>query len=176
MSAGIVIGFLSAGVEKYQRPKNVGNRSCGRSQISVLFVCPGEANRKTAFLVFQPDPRATVGQRPMVLKSNLSTEGVQVRIEPREPLFLFSPSEGSDRKGLLRAESIRAEPLKLASYRIASCAMQRADAIVFLNVMRIPCFGRRMTIGRASIVWSGASWKSYFLSRSLRIIRICSIA
>ena len=31
------------------------------------------------------------------------------------------------------------------------------DAMVLVNVMRIPCLGRRMTIGRASIVWPGAS-------------------
>jgi len=36
-------------------------------------------------------------------------------------------------------------------------AMHLADATVFVNVMRIPCFGRRMTIGRASISWPGAS-------------------
>jgi hypothetical protein len=39
----------------------------------------------------------------------------------------------------------------------ASDAMREADAMVLVNVMRIPCFGRRMTIGRASIVWPGAS-------------------
>jgi hypothetical protein len=38
-----------------------------------------------------------------------------------------------------------------------SYAMQEADAMVLVNVMRIPCFGRRMTIGRASICWPGAS-------------------
>jgi hypothetical protein len=36
-------------------------------------------------------------------------------------------------------------------------AMHGARAMVLVNVMRIPCFGRRMTIGRASIVWPGAS-------------------
>ena len=46
---------------------------------------------------------------------------------------------------------------KLVSDRIASYAMQEADAMVFVKVMRIPCFGRRMTIGRASISWPGAS-------------------
>jgi hypothetical protein len=44
---------------------------------------------------------------------------------------------------------------KFVSDRIASYAMQGATVLV--NVMRIPCFGRRMTIGRASIVWPGAS-------------------
>ena len=46
---------------------------------------------------------------------------------------------------------------KFVSDRIASYAMHRAGAMVLVNVMRIPCFGRRMTIGRASIVWPGAS-------------------
>ena len=48
--------------------------------------------------------------------------------------------------------------------------------IASVKVIRIPCFGRRMTIGRASIVWSGTSRKSYFLSRTLRIMRTCSMA
>jgi hypothetical protein len=30
-------------------------------------------------------------------------------------------------------------------------------AITLVKVIRIPCFGCRMTIGRASIVWPGAS-------------------
>ena len=30
-------------------------------------------------------------------------------------------------------------------------------AIALVKVMRIPCFGCRMTLGRASIVWPGAS-------------------
>ena len=41
--------------------------------------------------------------------------------------------------------------------RIASYAMHGAGAMTLVNVMRIPCFGRRMTIGRASIIWPGAS-------------------
>jgi hypothetical protein len=52
---------------------------------------------------------------------------------------------------------IQALQLKFVPDRIASYAMQRAGAMVLVNVMRIPCFGRRMTIGRASIVWPGAS-------------------
>jgi hypothetical protein len=47
--------------------------------------------------------------------------------------------------------------LKFVSDRIASYAMHGADAMVLVNVMRIPCFGRRMIIGRASISWPGAS-------------------
>ncbi len=47
--------------------------------------------------------------------------------------------------------------LKFDSDWISSYAMQRAGAMVFVNVMRIPCFGRRMTMGRASIVWPGAN-------------------
>jgi hypothetical protein len=47
--------------------------------------------------------------------------------------------------------------LKFGSDRIASYAMHGAGAMVLVNVMRIPCFGRRMTIGRASISWPGAS-------------------
>ena len=53
---------------------------------------------------------------------------------------------------------------------------QRAAGIASVNIMRIPCFGRRITMGRASMVWPGASSKSYFLSRTLRIMRICSMA
>jgi hypothetical protein len=52
---------------------------------------------------------------------------------------------------------LHALQLKFVSDRIASYAMQGAGAMVLVNVMRIPCFGRRMTIGRASIVWPGAS-------------------
>jgi hypothetical protein len=47
--------------------------------------------------------------------------------------------------------------LKFVSDRIASYAMHGAGATVLVNVMRIPCFGRRMTIGRASIIWPGAN-------------------
>jgi hypothetical protein len=47
--------------------------------------------------------------------------------------------------------------VKFVSDWLASYAMHEADAIVLVNVMRIPCFGRRMTIGRASITWPGAS-------------------
>ena len=49
-------------------------------------------------------------------------------------------------------------------------------AIASVKVMRIPCSGRKITIGRASIVWPGTRRKSYFLSRTLRIMRICSMA
>ena len=45
-----------------------------------------------------------------------------------------------------------------------------------VKLMQIPCFGRRITIGRASMVWPGDSSKSYFLSRTLKIMRICTIA
>jgi hypothetical protein len=47
--------------------------------------------------------------------------------------------------------------LKSVSGRIVSYAMHGAGAIVLVNVMRIPRFGRRMTIGRASIIWPGAN-------------------
>jgi hypothetical protein len=47
--------------------------------------------------------------------------------------------------------------VNLVSDRVASYAMHGAGAIVLVNVMRIPCFGRRMTIGRASIVWPGTN-------------------
>jgi transposase InsO family protein len=47
--------------------------------------------------------------------------------------------------------------LKFVSDRIASYAMHGVDAAVLVNVMRIPCLGRRMTIGRASIIWPGAN-------------------
>jgi hypothetical protein len=36
--------------------------------------------------------------------------------------------------------------------RIAAYAMHGAVEMVLVNVMRIPCFGLRITIGRASIV------------------------
>ena len=48
--------------------------------------------------------------------------------------------------------------------------------IASVKVMRMPCSGRRMTIGRGSMVWPGTSWKSYFLRRTLRIMSICSMA
>jgi hypothetical protein len=47
--------------------------------------------------------------------------------------------------------------LKFVPARIASYATQGAGALVLANVMRIPCFGRRITIGRASIIWPGAN-------------------
>ena len=47
--------------------------------------------------------------------------------------------------------------LKFVSDRIVPYAMHGAGAMVLVNVMRIPCFGRRMTIGRASIIWPGAN-------------------
>ena len=40
----------------------------------------------------------------------------------------------------------------LSNFRIASYAIHGADVMVLVNVIRIPCFGRRITIGRASIV------------------------
>jgi hypothetical protein len=40
----------------------------------------------------------------------------------------------------------------LSNFRITSYAIHEADVMVLVNVIRIPCFGRRMTIGRASIV------------------------
>ncbi len=40
---------------------------------------------------------------------------------------------------------------------IAPYATQGAVAMALVNVMRIPCFGRRMTMGRASIIWPGAN-------------------
>jgi len=46
---------------------------------------------------------------------------------------------------------------KSVAARIASYATRGVGAMVLVNVMRIPCFGRRMTIGRASIVWPGAN-------------------
>ena len=46
---------------------------------------------------------------------------------------------------------------KFVSDRIASYTMHGTGAMVLVNVMRIPCFGRRMTIGRASIIWPGAN-------------------
>jgi hypothetical protein len=95
--------------------------------------------------------------------------------QPRGATVLFH-SLKAQVEGLSVVRSKYAVSLKLVSYRTASCAMQRAGAMVLVKVMRIPSFGRRMTIGRASILWPGASWKSYFLSRSLKIIRICSIA
>ena len=47
--------------------------------------------------------------------------------------------------------------LKFVSDRNASYAVHEAGATVLVNVMRIPCFGRRMTIGRASIICPGAN-------------------
>jgi hypothetical protein len=53
--------------------------------------------------------------------------------------------------------NVHALQLKCVSDRIASYAMHGAGATVLVNIMRIPCFGRRMTIGRASIIWPGAN-------------------
>jgi hypothetical protein len=68
------------------------------------------------------------------------------------------------------------EPAREAARSSESYATHGAGAMLLVNIMRIPCFGRRMTIGRASIIWPGANWKSYLLSRSRKIMRICSIA
>lgn len=59
---------------------------------------------------------------------------------------------------------------------IVFSAMDREGAVVLVKVMRIPRFGRRMTIGRASIAWPGTNSNSYRLIRSLKIMRTCSIA
>ena len=48
--------------------------------------------------------------------------------------------------------------------------------IASVKVMRIPCSGRKITMGRASMVWPGTRQKSYFLSRTLRTMSICSMA
>ena len=65
---------------------------------------------------------------------------------PPEPAF---PTTG--------VSMIHALQLKFVCDRIASYAMHGAGAMVLVNVMRIPCFGRRMTIGRASIIWPGTN-------------------
>jgi len=49
-------------------------------------------------------------------------------------------------------------------------AMHGAGAMVLVNIMRIPCFGRRITIGRASIVWPEPT-EIVRLSRSRKIMR-----
>jgi hypothetical protein len=57
-----------------------------------------------------------------------------------------------------------------------SCSLPTPRWIASVKVMRIPCSGRKITIGRASIVWPGTRRKSYFLSRTPTIMRICSMA
>ncbi len=57
---------------------------------------------------------------------------------------------------IVLAKDVPTQGLLLAD-SAASFAMRGAEATVFVNVMRIPCFGRRMTMGRASIVWPGAN-------------------
>lgn len=41
---------------------------------------------------------------------------------------------------------------EILDYFYTEVVMRGADATVLVNVMLIPCFGRRITIGRASIV------------------------
>jgi hypothetical protein len=55
------------------------------------------------------------------------------------------------------AVNFSALELKSIPDRIASHATHGAGAMVLVNVIRIPCFGRKMTIGRASITWPGAN-------------------
>jgi hypothetical protein len=50
-----------------------------------------------------------------------------------------------------------ASQLKSVPAGIASYATHGAGVMILVNVMRIPCFGRRMTIGRASMVCPGAN-------------------
>jgi hypothetical protein len=45
----------------------------------------------------------------------------------------------------------------LRQFACASYATQEEGVTALVNIIRIPCFGRRMTIGRASIVWPGAN-------------------
>ena len=48
--------------------------------------------------------------------------------------------------------------LHFGSDSFYSCMIaRRSRAIAWMKDMRIPCFGRRITIGRASIVWPGDS-------------------
>jgi hypothetical protein len=63
-------------------------------------------------------------------------------------------------KSLARAEQDEAYIRRCtweAGPRGGSYAVHGAGAMVLVNVMQIPCFGRRMTIGRASIIWPGAN-------------------
>ena len=77
-------------------------------------------------------------------------DGVKLQIEG---LASYGLGEGQSRF----AARNWAVLLKSVPARIASYATQGAGAMVLVNVMRIPCFGRRMTIGRASIVCPGAN-------------------
>ena len=59
--------------------------------------------------------------------------------------FLSEPSLSPDSdRSLFGCESL--------DYFYTEVVMRGAEATVLVNVMRIPCFGRRITIGRASIV------------------------
>jgi hypothetical protein len=66
------------------------------------------------------------------------------------PTGIGFPTNGSIGNASRFATQVRFRP-------ITSHAMQGAGVVVFVNVMRIPCLGRRMTIGRASIDWPGAN-------------------
>ena len=61
--------------------------------------------------------------------------------------------------------------LSQGQFTAAFCSMERG-ALALVKVIRIPCFGRRMTIGRGSIVWPGTNSNSYRLISSLKIMRI----
>lgn len=80
------------------------------------------------------------------------------------------------RRGFRRIGSGRGFPPRCVDQRKQSDILLTPWGIASVKVMRIPCSGRRITMGRASMVWSGTRRKSYFRSRTLRIMRICSMA
>ncbi len=80
------------------------------------------------------------------------------------------------RRGFRRIGSGVGFPPRCGNQRKQSDILLTPWGIASVKVMRIPCSGRRITMGRASMVWPGTRRKSYFRSRTLRIMRICSMA
>jgi hypothetical protein len=74
-----------------------------------------------------------------------------------EKAFVILARRGAETQHCEDVSMFHALQLRFVTDRIASYAMHGEGAMVLVNVMRIPCFGRRMTIGRASIIWPGAS-------------------
>jgi hypothetical protein len=97
----------------------------------------------TTFLLHSSDYFARFGRLELGINCGEGFRSVKLRQPSLLACIVFAKYVPT--QGLLLADSA------------ASDAMREGDAMVLVNVMRIPCFGRRMTIGRASIVWPGAN-------------------
>ncbi len=85
-------------------------------------------------------------------------EGGEAVLRPRSEASCEIYSKLFEFDGLVsRRSRFQALRVKCDSEGRLSCARRGAGATALVKVMRIPYLGRRMTMGRASMLWPGAS-------------------